>query len=536
MTNHLDQSTPSQLGALRANVPPRALTVKRFVLYSAATIAALILVLMLYVGWIVHQPRGKSGKYAAEINALVREGQSVAGPNGFDVLRELIAAVDAAEAVTLATLRGPVKPGEVQYDELFIVAAADSNATDGEQREQRLKAARACFEAVMQGPAVALMDKLTAATWAARQVPTDRSIFADTIPELSTSRRIARLCMARFHFAVEQGDTPAALASIRCALAVARCCGHQYLMIDGLVSIAIDALVYGRVRVVALSSPRDPALLAGLLSAIRDSPLTDISKNLRGERLSVLDIIEVSHTDDGAGDGVLFFNARDADDPVSERGSSPALGLLFARKRTTIEKANEYFDMVDAAAKAPTFAAATADFDRIAKFENSLGRHHVLLRMLMSVNGRLASSRLSVNTDRNATLCLLAVELAEQQSGALPASLESLTTTRGEFPALLRPAEILDPCSGKPLVYRPGTPFARSASPPASDPANAASNAATTGPSTPATPSRPRRYVLYSIGADGVDDGGAMPPNRNDHRRVLQAVTPGFDYDFAAEN
>ena len=522
MTNHLDQSTPSQLGALRANVPPRALTVKRFVLYSAATIAALILVLMLYVGWIVHQPRGKPGKYAAEINALVREGQSVAGPNGFDVLRELIAAVDAAEAVTLATLRGPVKPGEVQYDELFNVAAADSNATDGEQREQRLKAARACFEAVMQGPAVALMDKLTAATWAARQVPTDRSIFADTIPELSTSRRIARLCMARFHFAVEQGDTPAALASIRCALAVARYCGHQYLMIDGLVSIAIDALVYGRVRVVALSSPRDPALLAGLLSAIRDSPLTDISKNLRGERLSVLDIIEVSHTDGGSGDGVLLYNPSDFAGPVAERGSSPALGLLFARKRATVAKANEYFDLVDAAATASTFAAAAANFDRMIKFANSLGRHYVLLKMVMPADGRLVNSRFALITERNATLCLLAVEIAEQQTGSLPASLESLTMPRGEFPALLSPADLLDPCSGKPLVYRVGKPFEQSF--------KAASASATA-----ASPSRPRRYVLYSVGADGVDDGGAMPANKHDRRQVLTTVTPGYDHDFAAD-
>jgi len=494
----------------------RAITLKRLLIAVAAVGLLVMVAAMVYVAIVVNKPRGQPGKYAAQIEAIVLEGQIVTGPNGMDVIREIGELLEATERETLAKIGSETTPGGVDYITWLSsgpgILVRDENKTDANARSSR--EARACFTALMEGEVPALMDKLAGTTWALIPVLTDQMIFGQLPVEMGVARQIARLAAVRLHQAAVSGNAAGAVAALRCGLVVGRHSGNQYGQISGLTGISIDVRMYAELRDMVLAGSPEPTVVAALIAKLKAFPAPTMRKSIRTERLGVLDCVELNHTADGFGGGVLLRNFLGIYVHFDESSGSALAGLASPRKGVTRADANRVFDLMEAASNLPTVAEASVKRQQCDSLTYSIVATNKLLAQVLP-SARSATTHFSIQAERNFTLCMLALELFERQTGSLPPTLEALTVARGDSPAILGAADILDPCSGKPLIYRLAGP--------------ADEQRATTPNGWPA---RPRRYVLYSVGGDGVDNGGVAPPREVGRSKVIDSIVPGYDVDF----
>jgi hypothetical protein len=109
-------------------------------------------------------------------------------------------------------------------------------------------------------------------------------------------------------------------------------------------------------------------------------------------------------------------------------------------------------------------------------FVEKLPQRYIVLRMILPAIGKSISSRDQLEVQARGVKLMLALEIFNRRNGHYPQTLDELV------PGVL-PEMPLDPCSGRAYGYRILTS--------AEDPDH-------------------RRYTLYSVGADGVDNHGTM--------------------------
>jgi hypothetical protein len=118
-------------------------------------------------------------------------------------------------------------------------------------------------------------------------------------------------------------------------------------------------------------------------------------------------------------------------------------------------------------------------------FSKRLSNRYLMLKVFLPSAADSLGSLDLLTAERCGTRVMLAVELFRARTGVYPESLDELV------PGLL-PTLPIDPVTGKPYMYRRPAPGADR---------------------------HTRPYLLYSVGADGVDDGGRHLSNP---RLVLQ--------------
>ena len=313
-----------------------------------------------------------------------------------------------------------------------------------------------------------------------------RSLIFQTIPDVAELRRLARAQIASMYQALAQRDADEAVAALDQTLYIAQVNTHQSLIIEQLVGRAIAAEAAGRLRQALMQHQLDATTYARLLTTFQQRlPLGPTEIALQGERLIILDMIQRVYSDDGKGGGRLLLAEIGDMVQMTGVGSSTSRpkagalaiinlgGFLYANRTESTEAANDFFDQFIRLSRLSRAERRADPWNENAVFQ-TLGWRFMPLNMLMPALGRTVDARDAIDCEIAGTIIMLALEQYRAQTGQYPDSLDELA------PSILEDIPA-DPFSVDGFVYRTL----------ADDPAG-------------------KGYVLYSIGADGVDNNAAM--------------------------
>lgn len=480
-------SPPQRLGRIR----------KRYV------ILLLFALLLGWLGWMI------AGAMSARPGPLVDYGRQLLdlsaaaqpeGENGWPALLDAIAIYDS------------IDPSDLPDWPTDLVEAAEieslTRILDGEFDGQRLRFELALLERIEASGALERLDAMSAAPRAVREsIGLDGpGIVFTLLPELSPARSLAKMCAARMRVALERGDSEQFLRSAEHGLALGRVMAHDPFYISRLVGLAVSNLAFSEIGHALVERELDEPTCLRLLALLDRHVLPPMSLALEAERLCQLDAIQRLYSDDGKGDGILLMsksvemgNMLGGGPPVG--GGHPVMnvaGLFLPGRAETTRLLDEYFDAAieQSVLTGPQQQAHPVDLET---FVDNLPRGHFFLKMLLPALSRGGGADRKARAVREALRLTLAIEAFEARHGRPP---EALADLAPEF----LPSIPIDPVSGQAFV------LARRE----------------------ATAADPREWLLYSIGADGQDNGGAETPDPDDAYDALDVETgaQGFDYVF----
>lgn len=286
------------------------------------------------------------------------------------------------------------------------------------------------------------------------------------LPSLGPSRSIARMLAARLRLAVERRDTETAIRSLEAMLALARSAETQSLMIDRLVGVAIRSLAESQVLRWLASHPSEEEIDA-IERALDAWPVAwDPLLPIRVEALIARSGIGEFYSDPWRARLAGWVpSAMLGANPWWSGGGELAAGTLEANRAD-----------IEARLRAAEAAITVEPFERGAAVDGSVAAPpDAGLSMLVTPGwtGCIRSLDLARTRERQLRT-VIAIERWRVRHGEYPESLEALV------PECARALPI-DPYSGRPFGYRRVDPEADLLG---------------------------RPYLLWTVGADGRDDGG----------------------------
>lgn len=383
---------------------------------------------------------------------------------------------------------------------------------EGPYDTERLKFELAYLDSIRESGVLELLDQFAACPRAVRpDFATDggNGLLFVILPELSRARQMAKARVAAMRVAAENGDMEELVRAWTHTIRLAHAMSYDPVFISHLVGIAIMNLGCQELERLLVEFDLDEETCRELQAVLSENPvLAPMAAVLERERISQYDIIQHTHSDDGNGDGILLVGRLEeyaglmSTPGLSPGGSHPiynVAGLLLPSRAETTRTVDEFFDLCEEQAGMPRVERSNQSANPDAYVEQ-LPRLQLLLRMTLP-----ALSRAVINHDLGmsvleATRVQLAIEAFEVRNGRLPSTLDDLS------PDFLDQVPI-DAVSCQPFVYVQRQP----------------------------TADDPRRFWLYSIGVDGVDDGGVEATGTKEGPIRAMRDGPsarGFDYIF----
>jgi hypothetical protein len=444
--------------------------------------------------------------YAAEINALVEAEQKGVADQP-DAWQDVLKLLDRSKSVHDAAKAA--RSGEyvdLLPDPTVLRSSAGFAADSPDLKPENLAAARKLLDDLRDQKVFADLDALAPRMHAVRKLNANGGMLIEILlPDLATSRQLARANAARYHLAVIAGNDAEAVRAFESGLALGRIFMQQGILIDRLVGQAIMTL-QTTAMLETVDQIKDVETLKSLMAALeRQTKVPSVTLSVETERRSVLDTIQWTFTDLGNGNGYLSPQRMATVQVLSGSqipGEQVFLGVLTADRQDTTNTVNRYFDEVVKWAALPRVERVKGAFQPDVEVEN-LSLRYVMLKILLPAFGSAINADDRRMMDVAGVKTVLGVELwRRNEAGRVPEELAALVPgVLGELP--------LDAFTGKPFGYRVLAPGGDDSGP---------------------------RYLLYSFGSDGVDDGGVeMPdgPGETGNRyRVLyrQPAQPGFDF------
>jgi hypothetical protein len=311
------------------------------------------------------------------------------------------------------------------------------------------------------------------------------TLIEATIDDVQSMRSIARLLTARAMLSLEAGQVEEAQADLLACHRLASLLGHRTMMIQALVSYALDATASRADLALAQSDKVTPEQLAAYRQKLEELPALPAISNVidEGERFFALDSISnmATHKTDGADLGI------------------PNAGLFKRMLGLSIDwdlimkQFNEEYDQMSASLKSPSHAARQAAIEKWdAKLKKlreeasqpaqfalmflgvdppravvSRNMSNTLLMLLVPAIQQASEAELRMTTRRHMTIVAFALAEYNREHGKYPESLSDLS------PKYLKSLPD-DRFTGKPLKYQ----------------------------------REDAGYLLYSVGANGKDDKG----------------------------
>jgi hypothetical protein len=316
---------------------------------------------------------------------------------------------------------------------------------------------------------IALVRQLASLPQGYRKIDWPPDGVSGLFPAVQQVREIASLAKFDASLRASEKDFDGALESCRAILCVGRANEPCCTLIQLLVRMAIDSVCLGQVeRVLALGEPTEAALATTQKLLEDELALPLFSRSLRGERALGHWLME-SQFKSKPGQ-VILMNIGAAWSSRTDLGSkivlllqAPFGGSLEANEALCLETLTELMEV----SKKPEPEQEPA-FDRIQKLSTDWAQPS-LFRMLLPTLLKVREAYLRVKARMRSAVAAIAAERYRRKHGAWPARLEQLV-----------PTELLqvptDPFDGKPLrILRVDDGL-----------------------------------IIYSIGADKVDDGGQV--------------------------
>lgn len=303
-------------------------------------------------------------------------------------------------------------------------------------------------------------------------------------------RTLSWLLVEDAYRAAEESDGATAIANLSALLRLGDHAREAPFLVNDSIGFAMFGLAIRATGTILSTRPEilsNEGLveLAHRLSAAGGGPFTFRTS---GERALFLDIVQRIYSDDGNGGGhlsgsgtkELWAESGAFGEPLGRSALAPIDCALLPGRREVI---GEYDRLVAAAceqASKPLFAR-TEDPDNFSMESMGSYKDHGMVGTYATVGAMIPDfGAMSVGAERltqrrDAVLVAIALELYRRAHGSYPDSLEALT------PKYL-PGIPIDRFDGKPIKYKLAE----------------------------------GRPLLYSVGVDGVDDGGRPPPGGRD--------------------
>lgn len=393
----------------------------------------------------------------------------------------------------------PHQPGDENWDQMsaWLDAHGDALAT------VRAGAARPALGFVYRAnidPDLARVLEITSPgyTYDPPMEPSDENplVIGILLPHLGEMRRLARFLSADAHLAISREDASRYFADLDALLGMAEQVRHERFTISTLVGLAIADLA----TAVALHGAGTPDFLT-------PEQLRDLAHTLGGfadgrvsidssvELLTIEDILQRFFSDDGNGDG-HFVGGPEVDSlyrdwGLARPGGLPLLRAIQPVQSTIMPSRAQIMD------QARRFVAAAAADDALPPWRHDERSSDMLYQALMesgvypavpflsSLTGKAeqgpvasaCASRDIFEARRHAAMTVLAMQAYRSTRNTWPSSLRELV------PAYM-PSLPVDPFDGQPMRYI----------------------APASGSELP---------LLYSIGVDGLDEGGKPPTTKS---------------------
>jgi hypothetical protein len=380
---------------------------------------------------------------------------------------------------------------DIEYRRIISPEAGDSEAPALELAALARLEEEGIFE---------LLDEIAACPRAIVPLPHNQALLNWDTSHLRSAQQLALAAAASAKLALDAGDEPVFVQRFEQALALGRLASHQPSAMGWLTGAACTSLALRQARSALPEHDLSPASCARVLTIIERNRPAPIAHALRAERLILLDVIARTYTLDLEGDGRLDMQNLQSlglgPGPIGPPqgaggGSSPAPPGVADREEM-IATVDAYFLPVIEAAQQPRYERADLTDHEESVTDSLTWRHTFLPTILPSLVLPLGQSDV-LAMEIAGTQTMLALEVYRGEQGAYPATLASLAPDiLGELP--------LDPYGGRPMGYRllERDPYGRG-------------------------------YLLYSVGADGVDNGGKYPAEQP--WRALR-YTPGEAWDY----
>lgn len=315
----------------------------------------------------------------------------------------------------------------------------------------------------------------------------DQSLIGVVMQPLGAMRSIAHVLSAEAEAAAAAGKGPLAVENIETLVALATHTGELPTLISELVSIAIYALALQTCGEILADSPaalsdQDLVRLSHRLIAFREG---EIRPNLAVERVFFNDIVQRFYTDDGNGDGRVVGNLRtltmtlqtlqfqSAGGRFNFDASMPLVAAMTAGRADMVAKYDELMSASIEESQVPLWKKGDSRVDEILRpiSESPLGMsRYWLIGLLFPSLQRASVHGEIIVQQRDATLTAIALEMYHRRNVRYPADLTEISPT-------FLPFVPVDRFDGFRLRYK-------------------------------LVDGRP---LLYSVGADGDDDGGRAP-------------------------
>lgn len=324
--------------------------------------------------------------------------------------------------------------------------------------------------------------------------PPEESVLVQVLPiDAGQCRTIASLMCARLHDAAKSGEWNAAVQAIERGLAVSRAISHGPTLIHHLVGHAVmQSIVKETLDAVSRFQVPEPILIRiREVLARQANGHPNVTLAFEGERLVAMDAYKRLFKPDGTLD-----LARVGPFLKSSLRAPPPQGMLkqTVRLDVTIRRTDEFI------AQAKTWGILASPVrketpdpdDALVKRDP----RDAVVQIFMAAISKAAMSN-DVSTSYVAALrTVLAAELLHRRTGKWPTSWDDLVGKTTDTPEI-------DPFSGKPLILKP----------------------------TAAPGLLGRTYMVYTVAADTIDDGGKEHPED-----TMNAYFPsrgkGFDFIF----
>lgn len=467
-------------------------------------------VVLTIVGWLTYlvywaltvQPN-PSIDYAKQMQGLSIDNQPK-GANGWPFL---VDAISILEKIEESLHEGDAPIGYFSYFDFDIIYEADADQSEVTKLHITLEQLRSedVFDLLAQA---AVCSNIVGPPRRSDTGP----LLSMLLPETRLIRMLAYARIASLYLAVLDGDSAETVHALDETLLLARALSYQPLLVEQLIGQHIAVEVSTRLRDAISQKDLDQQTLSQLIDSYRRHlPLGSLTIGIESQRLLFHDTIQYLYSDNGRGNGRLLFSQLDdvgimdigdisdmSWSPFGGRESFPAIanvaGIAFADRKETAGVIDRYFDASIRHAEMSREQRLADPFDE-QEFYQKLNWQHPVLKLLLFPMTRVIDERDGVECQIAGTILMLSIEQYRASSGHYPGSLTDL------IPAILDELP-RDPYSADGFIY-----------------CKVSENMESAG------------YLLYSVGADGVDNGASM--SAEDPSDAFSADSnDGLDYVF----
>jgi hypothetical protein len=397
-------------------------------------IAAMIILLILYIAWFFSGKPAITTDYIAELNKIVRpsaDDSLNAAPLYNKAIKTLVDANDAKE--------------------LLRINFYDANDEQKNLIRQWLAKNDAPLALVTKG------SKLPYCWRVYQSNDPEQSMISALLPDLAPSRNIARALRWRAWLNAQSNDFNSAFQDIETCYRLGRHYKGEKILIEQLVGMAIEAIALRTSEQMLDSCKIESSALADFQQHLQTLIDGDNFKiNMRFEQLLMFDEIQRSFTDSRFGPSHIYpkhvfgTGMKYVLDPVS-KSPGLTLKLLFMNpnKAETITAANALYKFVEEnITKTPVRLHVEGinlydDIYHFAKDSNNL-----FLQMLTPSIGRCNAISWRSKIYTESTALIIALVRYRQDTGGFPESLDKLVE-QGYIKQIP-----VDPFSDKPIAYR----------------------------------------------------------------------------------